>query len=776
MKLAALLSLICTLQGGAPDDPAPNGLESEEADPGFIRISNPAFPSPIVHQVPVSRGPKIDRGELAPYFSEGKQLGAKWAFDEGRYDKARKLLEGEGDQAPVRYLRGSIALRSGSWAEAAKELEPLAELYGPMRDRCLLQAGWAFEGLKDYASAARVYEKVSASSRQFPDARLGLARARRNLKDLPGARAALAPFVDKPPPPWGRDVGAEALLALADIEAAKHDAAAEKQVLLTLWAVHPMSLAAGRAAARLPSPPPASTDQLVTHAEALIDAHRNLQGMALLEPLVPTLKLPDPVACRAQFALGKGQRKQRLHPKAVATLAAVVKKCTDPDLRARAMFLLAFSRIFVEPANAAPTYEALAQEYPAHANADDALFAAAELRFKDGAQDAAMALLTEVIDHYPSGDFVAEALFKRFWILRRGSDLEGANAALQQVIDRFSASDDTFDVERATYWRARLLIAAGDPEAGMTLYESVALEHPTTYYGLTARERLVELDAARAAARVKEPSDIAAIDPFPVYAGPVASDQNFATAVELLRLGFGELVPSELLAIDRTALTGDSLRLMVHVLSLAGEERAAHGLARLWLKRDLTSKISPDTKLLWTIAYPRAFREQVEKSAEAADKLDPDLLQALMREESALDPKALSWAGALGLTQLMPGTAAEVAAKLKLKRPTNAELFDPELNLRLGGSYLSGLVRQFKGIKHYAIASYNAGAGSVGRWRKEHPEDQIDEWVEDIPLTETRNYVKRVLRSYNTYRLLYPAPPPSKLGARDQAPSTGAIK
>jgi soluble lytic murein transglycosylase len=610
---------------------------------------------------------------------------------------------------------------------------------------------------------------VSASSRQFPDARLGLARARRSLKDLIGAKAALAPFLDKPPPPWGRDVGAEALLALADVHAAKRDLAAEKQTLLTLWSVHPMSAQAVRAAARLPSPPGASVEQLVTRADALIDAHRNVQGMQVLEPLLPGLKLPDPIACRAHFAMGKGQRKQRLHQKAALELAAVVKKCADADLRARSLFLLGFSRTFADPANAAPTYELLARDYPGHPNADDALFAAADLRFKQGEQDAAMQLLNEIIERYPTGDFVAEALFKRFWILRRANDLEGASTALETVIERFGANDDSFEVERAIYWRARLLAAADDKEGALALYEKVAREHPTTYYGLTARERVAEVDPDRAAVLLKEPLEVlAAADPFPLYAGPVVTDANFATAVELLRLGFGELVPSEILAIDRTALTVDSLRLMVHVLSMAGEERAAHGLARLWLRRDLSSRITAETRSIWTIAYPRAFREHVEKSCELAANLDPDLLQALMREESALDPKALSWAGALGLTQLMPTTAAEVASRLKLHPPTVAQLLEPELNLRIGGFYLSGLVNQFKGIKHYAIASYNAGAGSVGRWRKEHPEDQIDEWVEDIPLTETRNYVKRVLRSYNTYRLLYPSvvPAPPKLGMR----------
>jgi soluble lytic murein transglycosylase len=150
-----------------------------------------------------------------------------------------------------------------------------------------------------------------------------------------------------------------------------------------------------------------------------------------------------------------------------------------------------------------------------------------------------------------------------------------------------------------------------------------------------------------------------------------------------------------------------------------------------------------------------------------------------MREESALDPRALSWAGALGLCQLMPATAREVAGKLKLKSPYTADLLEPELNIRLGARYLSDLVIRAKGIKQYALAGYNAGEGSVARWKNENPKAALDEWVENIPVQETRAYVKRVLRSYNTYKLLYapsetprtvsPVAPQSKPPSKKQA-------
>jgi soluble lytic murein transglycosylase len=511
-------------------------------------------------------------------------------------------------------------------------------------------------------------------------------------------------------------------------------------------------------------------EALVGRAESLIDAHRNLQGIAIVEPMVPTMKLPDPLACRAQFALGKGYRKQRQHVKAVAALAPL-KKCKDPDLRARALFTLGFSQMITAPTLAAATYESLASSFPQNAMADDALFFAADAHLRKGERDQALERLLDVVDRYPTGDFAADALFRLFWVSRSEGKLDESLEFLTEIEGRWAHADDTYEVERARYWRARVLEQQAKPAEALTLFEAIATEHPATYYGLLSRERVLELDAARGTAlNTAIAAAPVAADPFPVYAGPLGNDPQFASAVELLRLGFGELVPMEILAIDRTALPADSLRLMVLVLSLAKEDRAAHGLARLWLRRDLSGPITAERRAIWEIAYPNVFRDLVVTHSKSADDLDPDLLQALMREESALDPRALSWAGALGLCQLMPATAAGVAMQLKLKQPSQAQLLEPELNIQLGARYLSDLVIRLKGVKPFALASYNAGESAVARWRRENGDEDLPGWVELVPLQETRSYVKRVLRSYNTYKLLYApgelaktvAPPPPR--------------
>jgi soluble lytic murein transglycosylase len=100
-------------------------------------------------------------------------------------------------------------------------------------------------------------------------------------------------------------------------------------------------------------------------------------------------------------------------------------------------------------------------------------------------------------------------------------------------------------------------------------------------------------------------------------------------------------------------------------------------------------------------------------------------------------------------------TAQVLAKSLRMPRVTSESLFHPDPNIKLGAHYLASLLRQFKGNAAHALAAYNAGPLAVKRWRASLPDAELDEWVEEIPISETRGYVKRVLRTYNTYRLLY---------------------
>jgi len=149
--------------------------------------------------------------------------------------------------------------------------------------------------------------------------------------------------------------------------------------------------------------------------------------------------------------------------------------------------------------------------------------------------------------------------------------------------------------------------------------------------------------------------------------------------------------------------------------------------------------------LLWK--YPLAFKDIVTKCAQA-QKIDPLLITAIMREESLFQRDVVSSAGALGIMQLLPATARSMA---NIKH--NEELFDPEKNIRLGTNYFSKLLIQFK-LSQYAVAAYNAGPHNVERWLTMGYVDE-EEFTEDIPFSETKNYVFRIMQTRGIMKALY---------------------
>jgi soluble lytic murein transglycosylase len=160
-----------------------------------------------------------------------------------------------------------------------------------------------------------------------------------------------------------------------------------------------------------------------------------------------------------------------------------------------------------------------------------------------------------------------------------------------------------------------------------------------------------------------------------------------------------------------------------------------------------------DIVSFWKILYPRFQMEDVT-SISGELGVPPYLTLSVIRQESRFDPDALSYAGAMGLMQLMPATARQVAGELG--EPYDREaLFDGAVNMRYGVTYLSKLLKKFDGNIPLAVASYNGGPHNVGTWLKQKWTDRLDLFVELIPFGQTRNYVRRVTTSLIRYTYLY---------------------
>ena len=698
---------------------------------------------------------KFERADLTSYFKEGELAKAKAAYDRGLYRKARQILETQDATPPVRYLRAMSALRMGQTALAAEEFASLAEAHPPLRDFCHYEAARAYEKVRKWPEAIRHYDAVSSSARRYEEARFAMARILEKKKqDYAGALAALTPLVQQATPNPSSSVQAEAWLTIARFARYQADYNGEHRAHLAVWALHPFSKQAPLAVKGLRDLPYVPKWK-VARAETLLSLHHNREALDMLDKLLPKLEpLPDPLACRAQFAYGTAQRKERKHSLAIRALRPVVEHCQDAALRPRALYVLGYSESVVEPEASIATYLKLAQDYPEHAYADDALFYAAHKSLERGQAAAAMGYLDRLIAHYPESNFAAEALFQRFWVYRAEGQNDAALEALTRIEDLKGRGSTHESVQRARYWRGRMLLKLGRAEEAHALTERVAAEGAATWYGLLARSRLTHEAPERAravAARLKlsgGPTEV-----WPLDAGNLAEDPHFVTGIELMRLEHRE-GPSELLAVSRKGRSEESIRLLFHILHSSGYTGSARSIAWALRREGLAAPTEAETRLIYSAAYPHSFRNLVVQHSRAA-RVNPDLMQALIREESAFNPSARSPTGALGLAQLMPATASAVAKQLNVPLVATSSLLEPQQNIRLGSAYLGSLQRRFAGNPAYAVASYNAGPGAVDRWLSRFPDAELDEWVEQIPVEETRLYVKRVLGSAAAYQMLY---------------------
>ncbi|MFT7560900.1 MAG: soluble lytic murein transglycosylase [Flavobacteriales bacterium] len=283
--------------------------------------------------------------------------------------------------------------------------------------------------------------------------------------------------------------------------------------------------------------------------------------------------------------------------------------------------------------------------------------------------------------------------------------------------------------DRWKYWRARALEETNEHyniELAKTAFQ--ALSKNRSFYGFLASDRLGEsYSLKQQTAKIPE-STLTTIASIPaiVRAKELWHTNHLSEAYAEWRFGLQGLSSRELVA---AAVLADRW---------AWHDRAIHAT----IKGKLWNYLN--------IRFPLAFKSFIETAA-AKTKMAPAFIYAIARQESAMDETAKSPVGALGLMQLMPATAKQVAKQQGLKHNKKA-LTTAEYNIFLGSHYLDGLLDRYDGNRILASAAYNAGPSHVRRWLNDkHDGVPFDIWIETIPFKETRGYVKNVL----TYSVIY---------------------
>lgn len=325
----------------------------------------------------------------------------------------------------------------------------------------------------------------------------------------------------------------------------------------------------------------------------------------------------------------------------------------------------------------------------------------------------------------------AQAEFLSGWIALRF--LEGKEwQAFEHFEKLFYGVSSPISKARAAYWAGRASHALGHKDIADKWYR-VAAKHQTTFYGQIA---FVILEKS------KRPPILQAPRPAIHNKSAFYNNELVQAATMLSKAGLRKDASSFLTTLSYKLEQPEEYALLA---DLARDLNHLHDAIRI-SKKGIGKNI-----LLMDHAYPTMITHMKSVDIEWA------LVHGLIRQESAFDYQAQSPAGARGLMQLMPATAAEKARKLGISHRTQWLTSSPAHNIRLGSSYLEELLERFDGSYPLALAGYNGGPNRVDRWLKTYGDprkgeiDMLD-WIELIPIYETRNYVQRVMEAAYVYR------------------------
>jgi len=718
--------------------------------------------------------------DFAPLGAEPRFRAAAEALDAGDANRAGALLEAALADAPdartptVELWLGRIWERAGAPARALPLCERAAampcepEAYaGLCAARTRIALGHAKEALAglemlEVPDAARLErELLVAEAAKLLDDRERAISALRGIVEVEGD-APLEPALSLAGLLLERSAGEgdfeQALglarrvraAALPGRELARRAEQVEQRALAALPA-------ARRAALAVPSP-----EERLAQVNALLRARDyaavELAATELFASLPPARRF-ERVGCEAELSLAKARSQARRSDVAVDGLKAARERCRADDLAARIWFVSGrYAMSANRDADAVAYFAEVEKRFPENSLADDSRFHAAQCYLELGAEDRLVELLSTMAERYPNGDMVAEGLFR---LALRRMDRSAWSEALQ-LLDRGvtwvgdSDSSRGFDlVGRERYFRARALEALGKKTEARAELAELVRTFPLSYYMLHAYSRLKALDPALAREVLNGVRAESESEPFRIVRRHELDRTGFSRMLELLRIGELDFALKELdaLGIGRSETAAEVLWGAALVYGRAGFTRFSADLAKRRLSDIARRWPTAGWEKAWQVAYPRPYADIVQSEAKTHG-VDPALVYAVMREESAFDPDAVSLANAYGLMQLIVPTAKSLAKQDKIT-VTPTTLRRPKVNVALGCRMLAQLSERFSDNSLLAIPAYNAGPGRPARWVKERPSADFDLWVELVPFAETRRYTKRVLSSRAVYAFLY---------------------
>ena len=378
----------------------------------------------------------------------------------------------------------------------------------------------------------------------------------------------------------------------------------------------------------------------------------------------------------------------------------------------------------------------------------EALYSSGNLYLLRREYATAIGYYSALATQFPSSKYAATAHWRAGWLSYRQGLYADAAHLFDEQIRLYPGATETVP---ALYWRGRLYeTQENKPDKAAANYRTLLRAYPHFFYAQMAKQRLASLGNAQPAPQ-PQLDRFQALPVPPLEESFPADSPHLAKARLLANAGLNEYIAQEIAA-DPDSSSWSALA-EAKIYASYGEYFRAVRVMKRALPSAATASIQSIPLAYWRILFPEPYWETI-KAESAKNNLDPYLVAALIRQESEFNPAAISRANACGLMQLLPAVGKSMAREEGMEHFQTFQLFDPVTNIRLGTRYLRKTLDKFGGVTEYALAAYDAGDERVREWQDAGPYQGIDEFVESIPITETREYVELIMHNLDTYKAI----------------------
>ena len=401
-------------------------------------------------------------------------------------------------------------------------------------------------------------------------------------------------------------------------------------------------------------------------------------------------------------------------------------------------------------------YKKIIEQYPETYYARESYLRMAECYFQLGEPEKGISLWRELISKYPNSDQAMTTWWNLGRYYTKNNKDPEALEAYRALSERFSKSRLGDD---ALYWRGKTLQKMGLEDEANSIYEKLLKDYPLSYYA----ERIIE-----------QREDVNYRWLLPVVS--ISKEKDF-TNLEGFLDKYDKINEKGQLFLLKAELFGEVSFYKEAIIELKGALNYNPGnifllfrLSDLYQKNEdyydslnhseiIFNYLQDNYPLeelpleLWEHLYPAYFEDMIREYA-LKYEIDPLLALAMIREESRFNAWNESVAGARGLMQIIFSTGEWIAQKLNFEDFNDEMLFSPEVNINLGCWYIGYLKERFLNDPILIISGYNAGPGTTSKWLEQYDRSDLDNFVENVPYSETREHIKKVMKSYQMYKRL----------------------